>query len=47
MSAALEGLFGPVVEELHHETVDPPDHPRWLERRLTWLLLRPGRLDRE
>ena len=28
-------------------TVDPPDRPRRLRRRLTWLLLRPGRLDRE
>jgi Acyltransferase len=40
-------LLGPVVEELHPTTVDPPDHPRRLSRRLTWLLLRPGRLDRD
>lgn len=39
--------LGPVVEELHPRTVDPPSHPRRLRRRLTWLLLRPGRLDRE
>ena len=26
--------------------VDPPGHPRRLRRRLTWLLLAPGRLDR-
>ena len=28
-------------------TVDPPDQPRRLRDRLTWLLLRPGRLDRD
>jgi 1-acyl-sn-glycerol-3-phosphate acyltransferase len=39
--------LGPVVEELHRSTIDPPDHPRRLRRRLTWLLLRPGRLDRD
>ena len=39
--------LGPVVEELHAGTVDPAEHPRRLRRRLTWLLLRPGRLDRE
>jgi 1-acyl-sn-glycerol-3-phosphate acyltransferase len=39
--------LGPVVEELYPATVDPPDHPRRLRKRLTWLLLRPGRLDRE
>lgn len=38
--------LGPLVEELHPKTVDPPDHPRRLHRRLTWLFLRPGRLDR-
>jgi 1-acyl-sn-glycerol-3-phosphate acyltransferase len=38
--------LGPVVEGLHPATVDPPDHPRRLRRRLTWLLLGPGRLDR-
>lgn len=45
MSAALAALLGPVVEELHRTTIDPPDHPRRFQRRLTWLLLRPGRLD--
>jgi 1-acyl-sn-glycerol-3-phosphate acyltransferase len=40
-------LLGPVVEELHPGTVDPPSHPRRLRRRLTWLLIRPGRLDRD
>ncbi|MEK6721483.1 MAG: lysophospholipid acyltransferase family protein [Chloroflexota bacterium] len=44
--AALAARIGPVVEELHPGTLDPPDHPRRLRRRLTWLLLRPGRLDR-
>jgi 1-acyl-sn-glycerol-3-phosphate acyltransferase len=39
--------LGPVVEELHPSTVDPPSHPRRLRRRLTWLFLRPGRLDRD
>jgi 1-acyl-sn-glycerol-3-phosphate acyltransferase len=39
--------LGPVVEELHPSTIDPPGHPRRLRRRLTWLFLRPGRLDRE
>lgn len=47
LTAALEGTLGPVVEELHPRTVDPPERPRRLARRLTWLLLRPGRLDRE
>ena len=46
-SLALEGILGPVVEELHPPTVDPPRRPRRFARRLTWLLLRPGRLDRE
>ena len=43
----LEAVLGPVVVELYPATVDPPSHPRRLRRRLTWLLLRPGRLDRE
>ena len=47
LSDALAGLVGPVVEELHPGTVDPPSHPRRLRRRLTWLLLRAGRLDRD
>ena len=46
MTQALADMLGPVVEELHPRTVDPPAHPRRLRRRLTWLLLRPGRLDR-
>lgn len=47
MSDNLATMLGPVVEELHEWTVDPPSHPRRLRRRLTWLLLRPGRLDRD
>jgi acyltransferase-like protein len=47
LTDALAGLLGPVVEELHPQTVDPPDHARRLRRRLTWLLLRAGRLDRD
>jgi hypothetical protein len=47
MSEALAALLGPAVEELHPWTMDPPGHPRRFRRRLTWLLLRPGRLDRE
>jgi hypothetical protein len=47
MTQALAERIGPVVETLHPRTVDPPSHPRRLRRRLTWLLLRPGRLDRD
>ncbi|HEY0443830.1 MAG TPA: lysophospholipid acyltransferase family protein [Candidatus Limnocylindrales bacterium] len=43
---AFADLLAPVVEALHPGTVDPPDRPRRLRRRLTWLFLRPGRLDR-
>jgi 1-acyl-sn-glycerol-3-phosphate acyltransferase len=43
----LAELIGPVVEELHPRTVLPPSHPRRLRRRLTWLLMRPGPLDRD
>lgn len=46
MTERLAAIMGPVVEELHPGTVDPPSHPRRLRARLTWLLLRPGRLDR-
>ena len=37
----LEAILGPVVEELHPGTVDPPSHPRRLRKRLTWRP-RPG-----
>jgi Acyltransferase len=47
MSEALAAILAPVVESLYPWTVDPPDHPRRFRKRLTWLLLRPGRLDRE
>ena len=47
LTERLEALLGPVVAELYPATVDPPSHPRRLRRRLTWLLLRPGRLDRD
>ncbi|HET7727169.1 MAG TPA: lysophospholipid acyltransferase family protein [Candidatus Limnocylindrales bacterium] len=47
VSERLADLLGPVVAELHPRTIDPPGHPRRLRRRLTWLLLRRGRLDRE
>jgi hypothetical protein len=46
LSSALAAILGPVVAELWPRTVDPPTHPRRLRRRLTWLFLRPGRLDR-
>jgi 1-acyl-sn-glycerol-3-phosphate acyltransferase len=44
---ALAATLRPVVETLHPMTVDPPDQPRRFRRRLTWLFLRPGPLDRE
>lgn len=47
VTEALAAIIGPVVESLHPMTVDPPSRPRRLRRRLTWLLLRPGRLDRD
>lgn len=47
MTDGLAAILGPAVEALHPWTVDPPDHPRRLRRRLTWLLLRSGRLDRD
>ncbi|MHB8398799.1 MAG: lysophospholipid acyltransferase family protein, partial [Candidatus Limnocylindrales bacterium] len=46
ISDALAERLGPAVEALHPSTVDPPDHPRRLRHRLTWLLLRAGSLDR-
>jgi hypothetical protein len=47
VTVGLEALLGPVVAELHPLTVAPPGRRRRLRRRLTWLLLRPGPLDRE
>lgn len=46
LSERLAEILGPVVAQLHPETIDPPHHPRRLRRRLTWLFLGPGRLDR-
>ena len=46
LSDALAAMLGPVVEELHPRTIHPPGRPKRFARRLTWLLLRPGRLDR-
>lgn len=46
MSERLSTILAPVVEELHPWTVDPPGRPRRLRKRLTWLFLRPGPLDR-
>jgi 1-acyl-sn-glycerol-3-phosphate acyltransferase len=47
MTDALARILAPAVEEIYPWTVDPPSRPRRLRKRLTWLLLRPGRLDRE
>jgi 1-acyl-sn-glycerol-3-phosphate acyltransferase len=47
LTERLEALFAPEVEALQPLTLDPPDHPRRLRKRLTWLFLRPGRLDRD
>jgi 1-acyl-sn-glycerol-3-phosphate acyltransferase len=47
LTDALGVHLGPVIEELYPSTIDPPEHPRRLRRRLTWLFLRPGRLDRD
>ena len=47
LSDRLAERLGPVIEALHPGTIDPPDHPRRLRDKLTWLLLRPGRIDRD
>lgn len=47
MSDTLAAMLGPVVEEIHAWTVDPPERPRRGRESLTWLLLRRGRLDRD
>jgi 1-acyl-sn-glycerol-3-phosphate acyltransferase len=46
ISEALAARIGPVVESLYPGTVDPPGRPRRLRRRLTWLLLGPGPIER-
>ena len=47
LTERFEAVLGPAVEALYPRTVDPPGRPRRLRKRLTWLLLRPGRLDRD
>lgn len=47
LTAAFEGVIGPVVAELYPRTVDPPGRRRWFRRRLTWLFLGPGPLIHE
>jgi 1-acyl-sn-glycerol-3-phosphate acyltransferase len=47
LTQRFEEVLGPVVAELYPVTIDAADHPRRLRRRLTWLLLRRGRLDRD
>jgi 1-acyl-sn-glycerol-3-phosphate acyltransferase len=47
LSDALAARLGAVVEAIHPGTVDPPGHPRRFARRLTWLFLAPGPLDRD
>lgn len=47
LSARLAAILGPVVAELWPATVDPPGRRRRLRGKLTWLFLRPGRLDRD
>jgi 1-acyl-sn-glycerol-3-phosphate acyltransferase len=46
LTERFEALLGPEVEALQPGTIDPPGHPRRLRKQLTWLFLRPGRLDR-
>ena len=47
LSERLAERLDPVIRELQPATVDPVSHPRRLRRRLTWLLLARGRLDRQ
>jgi 1-acyl-sn-glycerol-3-phosphate acyltransferase len=47
LTSRFEAVLGPAVERLYPGTVDPAGHRRRLRRRLTWLFLRPGRLDRD
>ena len=47
ITEGLAAILGPVVEELQPATVDPPGRRRLLRRRLTWLFLAPGPLDRD
>jgi Acyltransferase len=47
LTARFEAELGPAVEAIYPGTVDPPDRPRRLRHRLTWLLLGPGPIDRD
>ena len=47
LTRRFEDVLGPAVERLHPRTIDPPGHKKRLRRQLTWLFLRPGRLDRD
>ncbi|HET7168695.1 MAG TPA: lysophospholipid acyltransferase family protein [Candidatus Limnocylindrales bacterium] len=47
MTDRLAARLGPAVEALYPGTMDPPDRPRRLRARLTWLLMARGRLDRD
>jgi 1-acyl-sn-glycerol-3-phosphate acyltransferase len=46
LTARFEALLGPPVEAIYPGTVDPTGHRKRARKRLTWLFLRPGRLDR-
>ena len=46
LTGRFEAILAPEVEALQPRTVDPASHPRRMRKRLTWLFLRPGRLDR-
>jgi 1-acyl-sn-glycerol-3-phosphate acyltransferase len=46
LSTRFEAALGPAVQAIYPGTVDPPGRPRRLRHRLTWLLLRPGPVDR-
>src|SRR4029079_15475688 len=45
LTAGFEAVRGPPVEAIYPGTVDPPGHRKRARKRLTWLFLRPGRLD--
>jgi len=44
--ADVDGSAVSITDTTTDLTVDPPGRRRLLRNRLTWLLLRPGRLDR-
>ena len=43
LTSRLSALLGDAVTGLYPRTMDALEHPRRLRRRLTWLLLRPGK----